>query len=260
MRFGFLHKKGRRGLTLVEMLVVVGILTLLAAVLLPVLWQARNRARDRTCASNLREIGRATLMYAEDFDGSFPYAPTGPKAGSLFGFIQANPQDPVSKYINGLALDVRQSLMPSGSTYVRVLLSLNQKINSDALFRCPNDSGAADFGYKKSTVYEEALCSYIWDPASASSSGTEESSAESANGQSEDSLSNPSSVKLWQDYGATWHQIRRRSQSGSAWETVGRVNAVFADGHTASTDMAVIAKPGSGSTLLSAKRETQINQ
>lgn len=259
MKLGLSHKS-RRGLTLVEMLVVVGILTLLAAVLLPVLWQARNRARDRACASNLREIGRAALMYAEDFDGSFPYAPTGPKAGSLFGFIQANPQDPVSKYINGLALDVRQSLMPSGSTYVRVLLSLNQKINSDALFRCPNDSGAADFGYKKSTVYEEALCSYIWDPGSTANTEAEEAAVESANGQSEDSLSNPSSVKLWQDYGATWHQVRRRSQSGSAWETIGRVNAVFADGHTASTDMAVITKPNSGSALLSAKREYQINQ
>lgn len=62
----------RRAFTLIELLVVIAIIAILAAILFPVFAQARDKARQATCASNLKQIGNAFLMYASDWDGKFP--------------------------------------------------------------------------------------------------------------------------------------------------------------------------------------------
>jgi general secretion pathway protein G len=59
---------------LIELLVVIGIIALLAAILFPVFAAARGKARQAACLSNLRQIGAATQMYVSDYDGYFPYA------------------------------------------------------------------------------------------------------------------------------------------------------------------------------------------
>jgi prepilin-type N-terminal cleavage/methylation domain-containing protein/prepilin-type processing-associated H-X9-DG protein len=64
--------KGRSGFTLVELLVVVTVIAILAAILYPVFSQVRERARTSGCASNLKQIGHAFTMYTQDFDGAFP--------------------------------------------------------------------------------------------------------------------------------------------------------------------------------------------
>lgn len=62
----------RRGFTLIELLVVVAIIAILAAILFPVFVQAREKGRQATCLSNLKQIGTAFSMYLQDYDESFP--------------------------------------------------------------------------------------------------------------------------------------------------------------------------------------------
>ncbi|OPZ92048.1 MAG: Type II secretion system protein G precursor [candidate division TA06 bacterium ADurb.Bin417] len=62
----------KRGFTLIELLVVIGIIAILAAMLLPALARARERARVVNCINNLKQIGLAARMYAENFDGIMP--------------------------------------------------------------------------------------------------------------------------------------------------------------------------------------------
>jgi len=59
-----------RGFTLIELLVVIAIIAILAAILFPVFARARAKARQATCASNLKQLGTAMIMYAQDYDGS----------------------------------------------------------------------------------------------------------------------------------------------------------------------------------------------
>jgi prepilin-type N-terminal cleavage/methylation domain-containing protein/prepilin-type processing-associated H-X9-DG protein len=64
----------RSGFTLIELLVVIAIIAILAAILFPVFAQAREKARAATCASNLRQMGLAMVMYAQDHDETYaPY-------------------------------------------------------------------------------------------------------------------------------------------------------------------------------------------
>jgi len=64
--------KPTRGFTLIELLVVIAIIAILAAILFPVFARAREKARQTACLSNVKQIGLAALMYAQDFDERFP--------------------------------------------------------------------------------------------------------------------------------------------------------------------------------------------
>src|SRR3712207_4868512 len=71
----------RRGFTLIELLVVIAIIAILAAVLFPVFAQAREKARQAACLSNVKQIALGISMYRQDWDGFNPFCgwPPGPK-------------------------------------------------------------------------------------------------------------------------------------------------------------------------------------
>ena len=92
----------RKGFTLIELLVVIAIIAILAAILFPVFAKAREKARQTTCLSNLKQIGLASLQYVQDYDerttlwrvGPLPAAitlPSGKVDPYIFWYDAINP-------------------------------------------------------------------------------------------------------------------------------------------------------------------------
>src|SRR4051812_48195193 len=71
--------KRNQAFTLVELLVVIGIIAVLIGILLPALGKARERAKTISCASNLRQLFQTARLYSTEYKDSFP-----------FGFVWAN--------------------------------------------------------------------------------------------------------------------------------------------------------------------------
>jgi len=103
--------KKSQGFTLIELLVVIAIIAILAAILFPVFAKVREKARQASCQSNLKQLSLAMLQYTQDNDEKFPF-------GS-----QGNVYDPFAQHWGrGWA----------GHVY--------QYVKSTGVFKCPDDS------------------------------------------------------------------------------------------------------------------------
>lgn len=109
-------KKARFGFTLIELLVVIAIIAILAAILFPVFAKAREKARQISCLSNLKQIGLGLMQYSQDNDEIMVPAWFGAN-----GYQASNPTPGNVKY----------KWMDAIFPYVK----------STQIFTCPDDSG-----------------------------------------------------------------------------------------------------------------------
>jgi len=100
----------RRGFTLIELLVVIAIIAILAAILFPVFSRAREKARQSSCASNLRQLALASQMYADDSDEAWPASYiTGEAAAYAFWYRRIQPY---MKNLQLLACPSKKNIVP----------------------------------------------------------------------------------------------------------------------------------------------------
>jgi len=85
-------RQSRMGFTLIELLVVIAIIAILAAILFPVFARAREKARQTSCLSNMKQVALAADMYTTDYDECFPmsiYMQMPPGSGPVITFYHA---------------------------------------------------------------------------------------------------------------------------------------------------------------------------
>jgi prepilin-type N-terminal cleavage/methylation domain-containing protein/prepilin-type processing-associated H-X9-DG protein len=117
----------RHGFTLIELLVVIAIIAILAAILFPVFAKAREKARQTSCLSNLKQIGTSVMMYAQDYDETYP--------------VNASITADMASQV---ALTWPNRLMP----YVK----------NNQLFKCPSDRRAPAADFPGCRLLAESYC------------------------------------------------------------------------------------------------------
>jgi len=125
----------RRGLTLIEVLIVISVIAVLVGILIPALSDSRRAGRKVACLSGLRQLGVAASAYALDHDGSLPYGPKAPPPSATNFY-------PVTGNVTSLLS------LESGAPVGLGLLLERYLADTKAVLFCPDadqvqDSGAA---------------------------------------------------------------------------------------------------------------------
>jgi prepilin-type N-terminal cleavage/methylation domain-containing protein len=215
--------KAGSGFTLIELLVVIAIIAILAAILFPVFARARESARRATCLSNLKQLGTAFQMYAQDFDETYPsglvLAVPGPAAGSYAVMYTKTPANAVvySGNVNSpngtwqLFQDRAKQFRPS------VAEQLQPYVKNSQIFLDPNDPQGTLFRNQWDPNYTRL--SYMWNGGvgmgNSNCVATNQPLALAA-------VSAPASLQLVQD---NWADMHTKGENPRRWQIC------FADGH-----------------------------
>ncbi len=145
----------RRKFTLIELLIVVAIIAILAAMLLPALNQARARAQFIRCSSNLKQLGTAASLYANDFDNYI--VPWGVQAGSARVYWPANLQ----RYAPAPGLDDLVARRIAGEIADKnAMKAAAARVTSP--YRCPSETGDENNPKFGDDLYNVPFCGKIY--------------------------------------------------------------------------------------------------
>lgn len=201
--------KSRRGFTLIELLIVIAVIAILAAIIFPVLARAREKARQATCASNLRQLSFALRQYCDDWKGHYPSAASGRYGDGYSTYATAQDPSSVHTYF------CRASYLDEDD--VSWMEIVGPYVRENAVFLCP--SRGVWPGYPR-TSYELKLWSVIYTADS--------------------QITTPSNFALVWEWWA-YHAGRQVESDPRAI-----LNIAFADGHVRFTPMSEAAGADAG--------------
>jgi prepilin-type N-terminal cleavage/methylation domain-containing protein/prepilin-type processing-associated H-X9-DG protein len=220
----------RYGFTLIELLVVIAIIAILAAILFPVFARAREAARKTSCASNMKQIGLAAIMYKTDYDEAFADS-------RAFWYEYGSPIWPGAGYYGGdhIFKFADRRYANDGRTPGGLGRAYSPYIKNQQIFRCPSDPETRGWGNP---------CCYTTTPNTPAPSlenkvssyfqrHSHDAYASIKNGNVTDSIVQlPASLALFIEEG--WHSGGSRPylwDGTKAGDETRFVNAAFYDGH-----------------------------
>jgi prepilin-type N-terminal cleavage/methylation domain-containing protein len=142
--------KSRPGFTLIELLVVIAIIAILAAILFPVFAQAREKARQTACLSNMKQVGLSVRMYAQDYDETLPHTELGADVDDAHEYLWGDMLQPYMKNWQLLQCPsaAQKILFKTGATTYSEQWSYNYGINDIIAQNCtsPDDPTCRHIG------------------------------------------------------------------------------------------------------------------
>ncbi len=205
-------KRSSSAFTLIELLVVIAIIAILAAILFPVFAQARQKARQTQCLSNMRQIGLAVRMYGQDYDETYPLADAG-----------------------GVGWTIPRSAWDLSSDFL-----LKPYVKSPGILACPADHSATNSNGQTGVYPQYALNRLAPQPGMVVPDGLPEIGPVGR----PDAVVDSGTLMLWEHnnpavYCTTW------TTSPGHWESPHHqgFNGLFCDGHVKRLTLGQITSP-----------------